>query len=360
MFSMRRAAAFGARVRRLWPSRRASQPSCLPNTPRSSARAPGAALCCAEGQPTLDDVRCAARHSLARAPQYELFGKLEKMLTLPLLVLTTVTGLLSALQSGLGVNSGKAISVIVAITGCLSALVHTLNQHFQLAARAEKCLGLSKSYQQVVSKIEAELNLMKCEAAAASPGARPGLPSLSEAKEGLAGALGKIPGFAAMSGEAAASPAAPAGSSSAAAAGPTTATKTKFLQMIQAEVAQLNGSFDDMPAALATVAEAAVGLAATTSCFGCFKRHKPVASGAAAAVGDVAEDAMEMLAPRAAASGAYSDAGYTHSQAGSAPPSRATSRRDAPSGARQGRPRATGGRGGDDRNKGDKGLEDVL
>ena len=191
-------------------------------------------------------------------------------------MLTTLTGFLSALQSGLGgnANMGKSISTVVAVTGCVSAIVHTLNQHLQFAARAEKSLGLSKSYQNVVSKIESELNLMKTEAASSGSGgaAHPGLHLPSALTEGPAGALvGKIPGFSALAGG---NEAAPASGSSSAAAGPTTATKAKFLQMIQTEISQLNGSVDDMPAALSTVAEAAVGLAAV-SAFCCFKRHKP-------------------------------------------------------------------------------------
>ena len=208
------------------------------------------------------------------AAQYELFTKFEKCLTIPLLVLTSLTGFLSALQSGLGslAGSAKAVSTVVAITGFLSAMVHTLNQHLAFATRAEKSLNLSKSYQQVVSKIESELNLMKSESASAG-GSRPGLASLTEGKglEGLAsgmgGMLGKIPGFGAE-----AAPSAPA--SSGAAAGPTTATKAKFLQMIQTEIATLDGSVDDMPAILSTAAEAAVGVAAVSSFMGCFKRHK--------------------------------------------------------------------------------------
>ena len=208
--------------------------------------------------------------------QYELFTKLEKLLTLPLLVLTTLTGFLSALQSGLGGNPsmGKSISTVVAVTGCVSAIVHTLNQHLQFAARAEKSLGLSKSYQNVVSKIESELNLMKTEAATSggAGAAHSGLHIPAALTEGPAGMLaGKIPGFGALAGG---GEAAPASSSSAAAAGPTTATKAKFLSMIQTEISALDGSIDDMPSALSAVAETAVGLAAV-SAFCCFKRHKP-------------------------------------------------------------------------------------
>ena len=208
------------------------------------------------------------------AAQYELFTKFEKCLTIPLLLLTSLTGFLSALQSGLGslAGSAKAVSTVVAITGFLSAMVHTLNQHLAFATRAEKSLNLSKSYQQVVSKIESELNMMKSESAAA-PGARPGLAGRADGKgleglaSGLGGMLGKIPGFGSE-----AAPSAP--SSSGAAAGPTTATKAKFLQMIQTEISTLNGSVDDMPAILSTAAEAAVGVAAVSSFMGCFKRHK--------------------------------------------------------------------------------------
>jgi hypothetical protein len=291
--------------------------------------------------------------------QYELFAKFEKLLTLPLLLLTTVTGFLSALQSGLGVNTGPALSVVVAITGCLSAIVHTLNQHFAFAARAEKSLGLSKSYQNVTSKIEAELNMMKCEVAAAAPAGGAGgmhMPAALSgvAKEGLGALAGKIPGFAALGGAESAAPAGPAASSSAA-AGPTMATKTKFMQMIQTEIATLNGSIDDLPAALATVAEVAVGLAAVHSCFGCFKRHAPVGSGV---VSDLAAD---LPTPRALASGAMQDASRLEASfSGSQPPSRATSRSrgEAPSGARRERePRSPrNGKSGEDR----KGFDDVL
>jgi len=216
--------------------------------------------------------------SSACCAQYELFTKFEKMLTLPLLVLTTLTGVLSSLQAGLGsnVNMSKSVSTVVAVTGCVSAIVHTLNQHLAFAARAEKSLGLSKSYQNVASKIEAELNLMKSEAASSSSsgGAKAGGigGALHGGLEGVAGMLPvKLPG---MGGEGSAAPSGSGGGS--AAAGPTTATKQKFLQMIQTEIAQLDGSIDDMPAALATVAEAAVGFAAVTACCGCFKRHTPV------------------------------------------------------------------------------------
>ena len=198
-------------------------------------------------------------------------------------MLTSLTGFLSALQSGLGslAGSAKAVSTVVAITGFLSAMVHTLNQHLAFATRAEKSLNLSKQYQQLVSKIDSELNMMKSESASAA-GARPGLAGLADGKglEGLAsgmgGMLGKIPGFGSE-----AAPSAP--SSSAAAAGPTTATKAKFLQMVQTEIATLNGSVDDMPAILSTAAEAAVGVAAVASFMGCFKRHKSTAAPASLA-----------------------------------------------------------------------------
>lgn len=222
--------------------------------------------------------------------QYELFTKFEKCLTLPLLVLTLLTGFLSALQSGLGANVGKAISTVVAISGSLSALVHTLNQNFAFAARAEKSLNLSKSYQNVVSKIEAELNMMKSEVAASGGGGSSPMGGLS-LPEGMSGML-KIPDFGGAfggGGAEAAKPAAAPSSSSGSAPGPTTATKAKFLQMIMAEIATLNGGIDDMPAALAATAETAVGLAAVTSCFGCFKRHAPAtpASKLASLAGDL-------------------------------------------------------------------------
>jgi hypothetical protein len=166
-------------------------------------------------------------------------------------------------------------STVVAVTGCVSAIVHTLNQHLQFAARAEKSLGLSKSYQNVVSKIEAELNLMKTEAATSGGGAaHPALHIPAALTEGPAGMLaGKIPGFGALAGGSEAAPAS-SSSSPAAAAGPTTATKAKFLSMIQTEISALDGSIDDMPSALSAVAETAVGLAAVST-FCCFKRHKP-------------------------------------------------------------------------------------
>lgn len=286
--------------------------------------------------------------------QYELFGKFEKMLTLPLLLLTTVTGFLSALQSGLGVNTGPALSVVVAITGCLSAIIHTLNQHFSFAARAEKSLGLSKSYQNVVSKIDAELNMMKCEVAAAAPaGGGMHMPAALSgvATEGFGALAGKIPGFGALAGAESAAPAAAGPAASSAAAGPTMATKTKFMSMIQTEIATLNGSIDDLPAALATVAEVAVGLAAVHSCFGCFKRHAPVGSGV---VSDIAAD-LPMTA-----SGAKQDASRLESAlgGGSQPPSRAPSRSrgETPSGARREPRSPRNGKSGEER----KALEDVL
>ena len=271
-----------------------------------------------------------------------------------------MTGFLSALQSG-GMNVGNAISTVVAITGCLSAIVHTVNQHLQFAPRAEKSLGLSKSYQNVADKIEAELNLMKAETAGASGASHSGLPA---ALSGVGGMLGKIPGFPGMGGES--SGAAPASSSSGAAAGPTTATKAKFLQMIQTEIAQLNGDIDDMPAALSTAAEAAVGLAAVTTFFGCFKRHKPV-SVAGEVMSGAGKELSALRLPALAEGGG--------SGSSSAPPSRASSRGrapgEAPSGARQARPTTPAGGRGEERRGEEReaaspkagrkgGLEDVV
>ena len=78
------------------------------------------------------------------------------------------------------------------------------------------------------------------------------------AKEGLGALAGKIPGFAALGGAESAAPAGPAASSSAA-AGPTMATKTKFMQMIQTEIATLNGSIDEQQKSLVTQHAVALG-----------------------------------------------------------------------------------------------------
>jgi len=87
-----------------------------------------------------------------------LFSRLNALITIPLLIITSATGLLSALASGAsGSGLQKGISPVVAALGCTAAVIHSIEKTLGLSARAQKAQGLSTSFSRLSTKIEAQL-----------------------------------------------------------------------------------------------------------------------------------------------------------------------------------------------------------
>ena len=91
------------------------------------------------------------------------------LLSVPLLVLTSITGLTSVAQLGGGSGGGSSLTIVSTVFGTSSALFAALQKYFQYPERAEHCKYMAKSYGRIAKRIENTMVFLKSEATRMSP-----------------------------------------------------------------------------------------------------------------------------------------------------------------------------------------------